>query len=461
MGKQNKIAILNILSTILLQGIVFFTTPIFTRMLGSSQFGLYSVFHSWVLIFTCVMGFSVNSALGTGLYEFRQNYLKFRSSVLLFGTIICVVEVFLMILFRNELAIMLGYNSWLVVMMGVTAFSQFVINYAQSSFIYEKKAEINFALSVFLAVFSVLLSIFLIMQCDKSVKYVARIKGIAITYGIVAFVVWLFIFCKKPTNLNKIYCEYAIKFGFPIVFHSLAHNVLSQSDRVMMQMMAVSSAEIGIYSLYYSMSSALGTLLNALNTTWCPFYFDDIDGKRWENLYKKSKNYIELFTVLTVGFLLLSREVSYLMGNQEYWKGINVLPIIVVSVYFTFMYQFPVNYEFFYKKTKVIAAGTVGSALLNIVLNALFIPLWGMYGAAIATALSYLALFFLHYFIVTHMKNGHFHLHISVFLPGIIMVLGGTIAFYVLGSWWSIRWGLGAIIGVLELSRIWKRKSIF
>ena len=69
----NKIVTLNILSTILLQGIAFFTVPIFTRMLGADQYGAYSVFFSWVGILTSLMGLGVPSTLAAGRYEFKDS----------------------------------------------------------------------------------------------------------------------------------------------------------------------------------------------------------------------------------------------------------------------------------------------------------------------------------------------------------------------------------------------------
>ena len=47
MKNINKITIMNICSTILLQGIAFFSAPIFTRLLGAEQYGYYSIFSSW------------------------------------------------------------------------------------------------------------------------------------------------------------------------------------------------------------------------------------------------------------------------------------------------------------------------------------------------------------------------------------------------------------------------------
>jgi len=457
----NRVTLLNIISTLLLQGIAFITTPLFTRLLGTTQFGTYSIFNSWVLILTCLMGAGISSSIGTGLYKFKNNYIVFRNSILLSSTLICLLEILIIILLSPFLSRVMGFSSGLVLLVGITAFAHYIVNFAQMAFIYEKKAGSNFILSVSLSIISVLFSVFLIYQVDSNSRYLGRIYGVASIYLLVAIIVWLLLYLKKPTLVKKEYLIYGITVGFPIVFHSLSQQILGQSDRIMMQMFEIATAEIGIYSMFYTLSSVLSTVLGALNNSWCPFYYDDVSEEKWEILDKKCKNYIELFTVLSVGFLLLSREVSYIMADESYWSGLNIIPILALAVYFTFMYQFPVNFEFFYKKTKIIAIGTVGAGIFNIILNTVMIPMWGMYGAAIATALSYLALFFAHYYIVTHMKDHPYHLKIKAFVPGIIGMGIGSILFYVLSPCWYMRWGLGLGLGCFELFRIYKRKSIF
>lgn len=462
-GKKsvNKITILNIISTFMLQGIAFVTTPIFTRLLGTEQFGMYSLFNSWVLILTCLMGFSVNSSIGTGIYTFKDKYIYFRNSVLLSSTLICLLELILIGICIPILTKITGFSGWLIIILGVTTLSHYIVNFAQMAFIYEKKADNNLILSVSISIVSVVVSIFLIYKENDNSRYLGRIYGVATTYLVAAIIVWLLLFLKKPVGIKKEYLKYGIAVGFPIVFHSLSQQILGQSDRVMMQWFGVNADKIGIYSLFYTISSVLVTILGALNNSWCPFYYDDLNEEKWNILNKKCKNYIELFTVLGIGFLFLSREVSYLMADESYWSGMNIIPILTFAVYFTFMYQFPVNFEFFHKKTKIIAIGTVGAGILNIILNAIMIPKWGMYGAAIATAISYLALFFAHYYIVIHMKEHPYHLNIKIFIPGLICMMIGAFLFYVFASYWYVRWGLGIILGCFELYRIYKRKSIF
>lgn len=457
----NKVTIFNIFSTVLIQGINFFTLPIFTRVLGAEQYGIYSVFSSWVILLACVMGLGVQSSIGTGKYHFKKEYYSFRSSVLLFGTLFNIILILLVTIFIKPVSAFFGYSFLVVEMLLWTAFANFIINFAQNAYIYEKKAGVNFFVSVFLTISTLVLSLYLLTVFSGDALFLSRVFGVGIPYFLLAVIIWVVLFFKKPCLLHKEYCVYSIMMGIPIIFHLLSQNILSQSDRVMMQKMHISNLEIGIYSFFYSYVSVLSTILTALNNSWCPFYYDDLDSENWERLNEKSENYIELFTVLTIGFLLLSREVGYLLSGEEYSSGMDILPILVFAVYFTFMYQFPVNFEFFHRKTNIIAIGTSSSAILNIILNCIMIPIWGMYGAALATTISYFLLFLAHYFIVTHMKDVYYHLKISVFAKGLVIILFSAVLFYLLKDWWTVRWGLAAGIGIVEIVKILKRKTIF
>lgn len=461
MKSLNKITALNIVSTILLQGISFFTIPIFTKVLGAEQYGVYSVFNSYVSIMTCFMGVKVGAALATGRYEFKDSYYRFRSSILLLGTIISAVIAAIIIILIKPISAYLGYAPYVVVLLLLTAIAEFVISFAQSAFIYEKKAELNAVISVTLSLTTVGLSLVLIQLAEEESRFLGRIYGVVLPKVIIAIFVWILLYTRKPTGLHINYSKYALGLGVPSVFHLLSHSILSQSDRVMMQKLYVSNTEIGIYSLFYTFSAVLSTILNALNTSWCPFYYDDLDGKKWDELQIKCKNYIELFTVIIVGFLLLSREVSYFLAGSEYWSGIDIIPIFAVSIYFTFMYQFPVNFELFHRKTKIVAMGTASASVVNIILNAMMIPMWGMYGAALATLISYAALFAAHYMIVSFVMEERYHLKLGAFLAPLMVLVIAAVIFYVLKDFWYIRWIVGALLGLYEIRRIIKRKTIF
>ena len=457
----NKTTVLNISSTFILQGLSFLTIPIFTRLLGAEQYGIFSVYNSWVVVLSCIMGLNVGSSLGTAKHHFKDQYEEFRSSTLLLGTIASALIIAICMALIVPLSKIMGYGYIIYILMVITAFANFIINFAQLTFIYEKKPWSNFIFSITLSVSTIAISILLVLLAKNEERYLGRIVGYSIPYVVIGVVLWFVFYFKKPTLLKKEFVKYALILGVPIVFHSLSQNILSQSDRVMMQLMKVSDADIGIYSLYHSFVGVLATILVAFNNSWAPFFYDDLDNGDWIGLNKKAKNYIELFTVLVIGFLLLSREVSYLLADEEFWPGIDLIPLVAIAIYFTFLYQFPVNFEFYNKKTSIIAIGTCAAAIANIALNIWLIPLLGMYGAAITTAISYFLLFLIHFFVVKLNKNWEYKIQFTSFIPSILLVASTCGLFYLLKEFIICRWVLGALLGVFELYRIYKRKTLF
>ena len=140
------------------------------------------------------------------------------------------------------------------------------------------------------------------------------------------------------------------------------------------------------------------TIFGALNTSWCPFFFDDMKNGRMDSIRRQSRNFLELFTVLSVGFLLLSREVFRVFASRDYWDGIPWIPLFVTGYYMNFLCTFPINFEYYHKKTRAVAAGTVFASVVNIGLNYVLILKLGIVGAAIATTVSHCLQFLLHYF---------------------------------------------------------------
>ena len=150
-----------------------------------------------------------------------------------------------------------------------------------------------------------------------------------------------------------------------------------------------------------------------------------------------------------------------LFASKDFWPGMDLIPIMVISVYMVFLYSFPVNFEFYHKKTSVIAAGTCGAAILNILFNFLLIPIWGIMGAALATMASYVLLFCFHQVLAHYIGQGTYHYQTVKFLPGLAVLTLTAIIFYIASDFWYIRWILALITGVLLIRRIVRQKSIF
>ena len=78
--------------------------------------------------------------------------------------------------------------------------------------------------------------------------------------------------------------------------------------------------------------------------------------------------------------------------SEEYYASVSVIPWVVLGFVFVAFYHFWVNVLFYYKKTKLIPVATGISALVNLILNLIFVPRYGYIAAAINTSIGYAVL---------------------------------------------------------------------
>jgi len=340
------------------------------------------------------------------------------------------------------------------------AWGMYCVNAMNAKFTYEFKADRNFILSVVTATLTIVASLILIHTMPAETNYWGRIVGQASIYTIIGIVLFIYMLRAGRTTYNKEYWKFTLPLAIPTIFHLLANIVLNQSDKVMLQGM-VSNSVAGIYALACTFGAVLQTVWNALNNSWVPFYYEYTRKDQIDTMKKHARNYTELFTIIAMGFILLAREVFHIYAEESFWDGTDLIPIFTIGYYFIFLYSFPVNYEFYNKKTKKIAIGTSGAAVCNIILNYFFIKLWGIQGAVIATAVAHGLQFGFHYISAKRINPGEFPFKLSDFMPGLIAVCGTCAIYWFTRDLWLIRWGLGVVLGAYLLIKIIKRREIF
>ena len=126
-----------------------------------------------------------------------------------------------------------------------------------------------------------------------------------------------------------------------------------------------------------------------------------------------------------------------------------------------FLCTFPVNYECFRKKTGAVALATIASALLNLVLNYVLILRFGMFGAAIATLLAHLIQLTTHeLYVRLVLGKKDYPFRMGGWMRYAAMFALAVAVFYLLPEQWLVRWGLGALVGLWEVWRMWQRKGL-
>ena len=462
MNRRNRVAFFNILSTVLLRGISIFTAPLFTRLLGTGGYGVTQIYNTWVAVIAIVFTLQTQGTLVNARVEYPEgDQLRYQSSAMSLSTLVYLIFSGLVLCFIGPISGALKLSWFLIVLMLIQGFGTFCVNFLNTKFVYEFKAGRNMVMSLVVTMTTLILSIVLILLLPKQINYLGRISAIAVTYGVLGIPVCVWILAKGKTFYNKEYWKFCIVLAIPVVFYNLSDLILGQSDKVMLQQM-MDESTVGCYGAALNFGGIMFTLFTALNNSWCPFFFEDMKQGNRENLREKAGNFLELFTVLSVGFVLLASEVyRYVYVSRDFWGSTMLIPIFVSSYYTNFLCTFPVNFEYYHKKTKVVSIITIVSSLINVGLNYLLILRIGMAGAAVATLISHSLQLTLHYLYVRFALGGKEYPFPLKMWGGYAAVFAAVaVASVAADGLWLVRWGLGAAIGLWELLRIRKRKVL-
>ena len=455
----SKSVLWQLFGKIAFQGIHFFTTPIFTRLLTQADYGYVTLYTSWLSIFTLVEGLSVASSSGVARIKYGEDKLSgFLSSIMSISVISFSVVLAVMLIFGNFFANLLGFSRLILTVLVIHSFFSFVISFEIGRLDVLKEAKKSALLALAQSIITVGLSLCFVFLL-KDNKAEGRIYGQAISSIGIGLILFVLIYVRGKSFWNPEYNKFCVKLALPLIFHELGHIIFAQSDKIMLERIC-DTETVGIYGVTVTLCTVLGVIFGALNTAWVPFYYDFKKAGDTQNILHHSKRYIKFFTLTSVGFILLSFDVFKLIAPEEYYPGMNIIPLFVLSNYFSYLYLFPVNHEFFKEKTKLIPVITFFVALLNIAINYFLIPVLGMFGAALATLIAHILLFVFHEvtarFIV---KDFEYPWHI--YIPGIVVITVMIIAGYFLKDLFYIRWVITAFVAAYMLRDIIKNKSIF
>ena len=384
------------------------TTPIFTRILSTSEYGQFSVFSSWMSILTPIVCLNLYTGVyAQGIVKFENDRDKYSSSLqgLVFSLTIVWVVIYLAAdsFWNNVFSTSTLQMLCMLLLIWTSASYGFWSVDQRTDFKYRKQVFITLLASVLQPA----ISIWFIMNSED--KVTARIAGM----GVTSFIVYVGTFIAQMTKgkqfFSRKFWAYALKFNIPLLPHYLSMTILSSSDRIMISNM-VGDDQAGIYSLAYSISLIMTMFNNALLQTIEPWIYRKLKERKTQDLAHVAYPCFILIAALNILLIILAPEIIAIFAPPEYQEAIWCIPPVALSVFFTFLYSFFATFEFYYEKTKYIASATVGGALLNIILNYFGIQMFGYVAAAYTTLFSYILYVVLHYYFMrrickTYMNN--------------------------------------------------------
>jgi O-antigen/teichoic acid export membrane protein len=185
-------------------------------------------------------------------------------------------------------------------------------------------------------------------------------------------------------------------FGMPLLLFEMSSLVNDYADRFLI-VHFLGSAQVGIYSVGYNFAMYVQGMVTApLWMSIFPIYTkvweSDGPGKTAEFLNEFLKYYLALAVLIIVGVSATSRELITLLATPKFSAAASVIPFVITSVMLYGTTHITGAGFYLVKRTRTIALLTLGCALINILINLILIPSYGILGAAYATVASYLIL---------------------------------------------------------------------
>ena len=163
--RKNRVVIINIASTLLLNLISFLTAPIFAALLGTGNYGDLSVFNTWVSVAAIVMTLHTTGTIANARVEYsEEEQIKYQSSAMSLSLICFILCACLVILFLEPVSALMDMEPILIIMILVTALGTFGVHFMNQKLAFEMKAGRNMAASISLAVMNLGLSLFIVLR---------------------------------------------------------------------------------------------------------------------------------------------------------------------------------------------------------------------------------------------------------------------------------------------------------
>lgn len=428
------------------------TVPIFTRLLTTEQYGVCNVYFAWFEIFIIFTSLQLPyEGLNNGFIrheEEKDHYVSAIAGLIL--TLSCAI-VLILLPFQHKLFEITGLNQILFLLLMV----HLCCNPGLMLWINRRRFDFDYRIPVIVTLLSTVLSplISITLVLTTEYKAEARVSGTVIVQVIFGIVCYAVLFKKGKCFYQKSYWKFALGFNLPLLMYYLSQSLLNQADRVMINYF-IGKTEAGIYSVAYTAASLMLLAVSAVNGSFNPWMYRKIKQQEYQAIKKVVIALCLLMAIATVGMTAFAPDIIKLLATQEYMQAMWIIPPVSASVFFIFLYMIFANVEMYHGENGPISFISIIASVINIGLNAYFVPRFGYIAAGWTTLFSYVSLTLMHYYFMRRTLKIH---QVQRFLPEQFLFIVSIIVMLMsLFFVWIYQFGaLRYVIILFELLLAW------
>ncbi len=364
----------------------FLMIRLYTAVLAPDEYSTAELLYNTLNVLYPIVSFSMADAIVRFGIDKSYDIKKVYSSSN-FMLLIGMLAFLLTIPLWNMISIYNGYMALLFVYCLFSSIRQLASQYARSAG-FVKIFAVDGIISVMI---QFLCNILFMMKLDLGINGYILSFVAADAFSIL----FLFVTTKSYKSLRVKYIDKSLlkemlKYSVPLIPTYLLWWLTSSSDRIFVIQM-VGEKENGIYAAAYRLPTLLMFVTTIFYQAWQISSIEEKDsdelGRFYGTVYKTYSSLIFIGAAFLIAFA--KPLTGILLSGDNYDGAEKYTVILIVSMIFQCFCQFLSSIYSVQKKSKNSCFTAFSAALTNIVLNLLFIPKLGVYGAAIATAAAY------------------------------------------------------------------------
>lgn len=437
MNKKKQLAkntLIIFLGKVCTQLISFFLIPLYTAYLATDEYGIVDLVQTYVTLLVPIITMELEMSIFRYLVDSRTDskntkklisnnfyILRFCLSlfIILYLLVICFIDIPFKWIILVDIIVCVLSGNFLQVARGMGKITDFSVS------------------CILTGLTTVISNIILI--CFVGLKSEGMIISMALANGLCSL--YLFIKLKLYKNIDfklvdKKLIKDMYKYSLPLVPNGISWWIVNISDRTIISFVLGAGAN-GLYAISNKFPTIISSLSGVFNLSWSESAALHINSEDRDEFFTDITNtVIKLFTALGIGMLACMPFVFPIMVNKQYADAYNYIPFLVIATVFNVVICLYSQVYLAKKLSKQVATTAILGAIINILVNVVFIKSIGIYAAALSTTLSYFVMMVYRHFDLKKYIN--IKIETSLIIKSIIMFSITLFVYYYNNIWLNI-----------------------
>lgn len=262
-------------------------------------------------------------------------------------------------------------------------------------------------------------------------------------------------------GLNRRTSKEMLRYSIPLIPNSIFWWVNNMASRYLIAFFLGEELN-GLFAVSNKIPTVIVLMSNIFMDAWQMSAVSDVPQKRAQFFSRVFLCYQALLCTAASGLILFSKVITSILVADSYYSSWKYIPLLLISTIFSCMSTFLGSVYMVEKKSMLNFITTGAGAVLNVVLNLLFIPSMKVNGAALATLISYMVVFVLRA-IDTHRFIPMRFSPTRLVFNTVVLLAQAVIMIFEIKGWILFEAALTLLMIIANLSALWAtaRKVLF